>query len=53
MAELVFAVARGMLMFDVLHPHEMTAAERRERQLQVTRRLWRLLFKSKEQPAYA
>src|SRR6201984_1578016 len=45
LAELIFAVARGMLMFDVLRPQQMTAAERRERQLEVTRRLWRLLFK--------
>src|SRR5207247_177760 len=44
LAELIFAVARGMLMFDVLRPQEMTAAERRTRQLEVTRRLWRLLF---------
>jgi hypothetical protein len=53
LAELIFAVARGMLMLDVLRPQEMTAAERRERQLEVTRRLWRLLFKPKEEPAYA
>src|ERR1044071_10515589 len=39
LAELIFAVARGMLMLDVLRPHEMTAAERRTRQLEVTRRL--------------
>src|SRR5216117_2673652 len=45
LAELIFAVARGMLMFDVLRPHETTAAERRTRQLGVTRRLWRRLFK--------
>src|ERR1700674_1244561 len=45
MAELIFAVGRGMLMRDVLQPQEMTAAERRTRQLEVTRRLWRLLFK--------
>src|SRR4029077_13250816 len=44
LSELVFAGARGTLMYDVLHPAEMTAAERRERQLEVTRRLWRLLF---------
>src|SRR5437764_4564752 len=44
LAELIFAVARGMLMLDVLRPHEMTAAERRTRQLEVTRRLWALLF---------
>src|ERR687887_135364 len=53
LAELIFAVARGMLMLDVLRPQEMTAAERRERQLEVTRRLWRLLFKPKPELAYA
>ena len=52
-AELIFAVARGMLMRDVLQPQEMTAAERRTRQLEVTRRLWRLLFKMETEPAYA
>src|SRR6266481_1773814 len=45
LAELIFAVARGMLMRDVLQPAELSAAERRARQLEVTRRLWRLLFK--------
>ncbi len=53
LAELIFAVARGMLMLDVLQPQEMTAAERRTRQLEVTRRLWRLLFKTESEPAYA
>jgi TetR/AcrR family transcriptional repressor of uid operon len=53
LAELIFAVARGMLMFDVLQPQEMTAAERRTRQLEVTRRLWRLLFQPQEAAAYA
>jgi TetR/AcrR family transcriptional repressor of uid operon len=53
LAELIFAVARGMLMLDVLRPHEMTATERRERQLEVTRRLWRLLHKPEEELAYA
>jgi len=53
LAELIFAVARGMLMFDVLRPEQMTAAERRERQLEVTRRLWRLLFKPEAELAYA
>jgi TetR/AcrR family transcriptional repressor of uid operon len=53
MAELIFAVARGMLMRDVLQPHEMTAAERRVRQLEVTRRLWNLLFKHEHDPAFA
>src|SRR3954468_15736166 len=53
LAELIFAVARGMLMFDVLQPAEMTAAERRTRQLEVTRRLWRLLFQPQAAAAYA
>ena len=53
LAELIFAVARGMLMLDVLRPLEMTAAERRARQLEVTRRLWGLLFKKEGEPAYA
>src|SRR5215212_2091269 len=53
LAELIFAVARGMLMRDVLQPQEMTAAERRTRQLEVTRRLWRLLFQPHDEPAYA
>jgi AcrR family transcriptional regulator len=53
LAELIFAVARGMLMLDVLRPEQTTAAERRERQLAVTRRLWRLLFKPEGEPAYA
>ncbi len=53
LAELIFAVARGMLMLDILQPQEMTAAERRARQLGVTRRLWRLLFKPEMAPSYA
>lgn len=53
MAELIFAAARGMLMFDILQPQEMTAAERRERQLQVVRNLWRFMFKSEDERAYA
>jgi TetR/AcrR family transcriptional repressor of uid operon len=53
LAELIFAVSRGMLMRDVLQPQEMTAAERRARQLEVTRRLWRLLFEKEGEPAYA
>jgi len=53
MAELIFAAARGMLMFDILQPQEMTAAERRERQLQVVRNLWRLMFKSEDERTYA
>jgi TetR/AcrR family transcriptional repressor of uid operon len=53
LAELIFAVSRGMLMRDVLQPQEMTAAERRTRQLEVTRRLWRLLFRGRTEMAYA
>jgi TetR/AcrR family transcriptional regulator, repressor for uid operon len=53
LAELIFAVARGMLMLDVLRPQEMTATERRNRQLEVTRKLWRLLFKPEVELAYA
>jgi TetR/AcrR family transcriptional repressor of uid operon len=53
LAELIFAVSRGMLMRDVLQPQEMTAAERRTRQLEVTRRLWGLLFRNESEPAYA
>ncbi len=53
LAELIFAVARGMLMLDILQPHEMTAAERRARQLGVTRRLWRSLFRPETETAHA
>ncbi len=53
LSELIFAVARGMLMRDVLQPAELSAAERRARQLEVTRRLWRLLFESEVEPAHA
>src|SRR6266404_6143892 len=53
LAELIFAVSRGMLMRDVLQPQEMTAAERRDRQVEVTRRLWRLLFKAEGETSYA
>src|SRR6266513_991922 len=44
LSEMIFAVARGKLMRDVLKTQKMTEAERRTRQLEVTRRLWRLLF---------
>ncbi len=53
MSELIFAVARGMLMRDVLQPQGLSAAERRTRQLEVTRKLWRVLFKPETEPAYA
>lgn len=53
LAELIFAVARGMLMREVLATPGTTAAQRRDRQLKVMRRLWRLLFKTESEPAYA
>ena len=53
MAELIFAVGRGMLMRDVLQPVELTSDERRARQLEVTRGLWRLLFTGQTEPTYA
>jgi TetR/AcrR family transcriptional regulator, repressor for uid operon len=53
MAELIFAVGRGMLMRDVLQPPELTSEERRARQLEVTRGLWRLLFQPENAAAYA
>jgi TetR/AcrR family transcriptional regulator, repressor for uid operon len=53
MSELIFAVARGMLMRDVLQPQELPAAERRARQLEVTRKLWQVLFSSQAEPTYA
>ena len=53
LSELIFAVARGMLMRDVLQPAEVTDAERRDRQREVTRRLWRVLFNPETEPAYA
>jgi AcrR family transcriptional regulator len=53
MAELIFAVARGMLMRDALQPSDLTAQERRARQLEVTRGLWNLLFKNEHEPALA
>jgi len=53
MAELIFAVGRGMLMRDVLQPPELTSTERRARQLEVTRGLWRLLFQPEYTATYA
>jgi AcrR family transcriptional regulator len=44
LAELIFAAADGMLMRDVLQPANTPAQERRERQLNVVRTMWRLLF---------
>jgi len=53
LSELIFAVARGMLMRDVLQPQEMTAAERRTRQLEVTKKLWSVLFEQETEASYA
>lgn len=51
-AEMILAVNDGMLMRDVLTPNR-TSAERRERQTQFARNLWRLLFSAKPEPALA
>src|SRR3984893_11129561 len=51
-AEMIFAVNDGMLMRDVLTPNR-TSAERRERQTQFARNLWRMLFNAKPEPALA
>jgi TetR/AcrR family transcriptional repressor of uid operon len=52
-AELIFAVARGMLMRDILQPADLPNEERRTRQLEVARRLWRLIFEPTPEPALA
>lgn len=51
-AEMIFAVNDGMLMRDVLTPNR-TSAERRERQTQFARNLWRLLFSAKPEAVCA
>src|SRR6266404_3186070 len=51
-AELIFAVNDGMLMRNVLQIGS-TSQERHEQQLKVARNLWRLLFKTESEPAYA
>jgi TetR/AcrR family transcriptional regulator, repressor for uid operon len=52
MAELIFAVNDGMLLRGVLRIGQ-TTAEGRERQLEVVRNLWRLMFKNESERAYA
>lgn len=52
-SELIFAVARGMMMRDVLENSQTAPTERRERQLTVVRNLWRLLFDHANEPALA
>lgn len=51
--EIILAAARGSMMRDVLEHAQVSAAERRERQLKVVRQLWRLLFDHANQPALA
>lgn len=51
--ELIFACARGSMMRDVLEHAQVSANERRERQLKVVRQLWRLLFQNANEPALA
>ena len=51
--ELILAAARGSMMRDVLEHAQVSAAERRERQLKVVRQLWRLLFDHANEPALA
>jgi TetR/AcrR family transcriptional regulator, repressor for uid operon len=50
MAELIFAVSDGMLLRGVLNK---TPSLSRERQLDVVRNLWRLMFKTEGDRAYA
>jgi AcrR family transcriptional regulator len=52
LAELIFAVMDGMLMRDVLHPAE-ARGQQRERQIEVARKLWRVLFNPERESAYA
>src|SRR5437660_6738302 len=52
MAELIFAVNDGMLLRGVLRVGQ-PAAESRERQLEVVRNLWRVMFKTGDERAYA
>ncbi len=50
--ELIFAAARGMLMRDVVDAR-LTDEQRRERQLEMVRSLWRLLFNGGDEGATA
>jgi len=52
MAELIFAVNDGMLLRGVLRVGQ-AAVESRERQLKVVRNLWRVIFKTEDERAYA
>ena len=50
MAELIFAVSDGMLLRGVLRAGQSAS---RERQLEVVRNLWRIMFKTKGENVYA
>jgi AcrR family transcriptional regulator len=52
MTELIFATSRGMLVVDVLET-ERDPGKRREIQMKVIRRLWRLLFQPEDASVYA
>jgi len=52
MAELIFAVNDGMLLRGVLNVGQ-APSQSRERQLEVVRNLWRIMFKTKDERAYA
>ena len=49
-AELIFAVNDGLLMREVLNVSAISDEERRERQLNIVRSLWRILFQPIGQP---
>lgn len=53
LAELIFAVNDGMLMREVLDLSRASDSERRERQLNVARSLWRVLFRANADAALA
>lgn len=53
LADLIFAVNDGMLMRDILQPPELSSAERRTRQLEVARQLWRVIFDTESAVSYA
>jgi AcrR family transcriptional regulator len=52
-AEMIFAINDGTMMRSVVQPPGMSSAKQRERQLDVARTLWRLLFEPEKRPAYA
>jgi AcrR family transcriptional regulator len=52
-AEMIFALNDGTMMRSVVQPPGMSAAKQRERQLDIARKLWRLLFEPEKSSAYA